>query len=327
MNNPESIPYEAYEPVDEAIDRAAALEVAKQAAYDAMDQDTFALADKLVAEGNTPEQVEEAFMEAAYPGELIGARNRVSVTQEFVWCNSKGKMHNITVVVGVVLHRGRLEWPVLESATGILRRALAGIDEWARKELGLEQDKSLFDGTVISAGRAIPKADYFASKDTIEKEYARCTNCAPGDPTASGFADVCLINECPECGNEKGWECDGKGNLSRVKTSERTEDELPIPDSPEWKPDYSITPRRVVCAANRYRKTGRIICGARHWDKVMRAQKLPDETWSGWDQGFIDQFGDFMTREEAYEVAINQFQFIRRCGPEGGRSLYSEHIY
>jgi hypothetical protein len=38
----------------------------------------------------------------------------------------------------------------------------------------------------------------------------------------------------------------------------------------KWKPDYSVTPRRVVCAA--MLKEGRIITGARHFDEIMRRQ-------------------------------------------------------
>lgn len=94
----------------------------------------------------------------------------------------------------------------------------------------------------------------------------------------------------------------------------------------EWKPDYTKTPRRVVCAANRHKLSGRIICGARHWDKIMRGH-LDKFTKPGeFDQGFIDQFGDWMTREEAWIVAVNQNQVRRRCGGDGER-LFSENLY
>ena len=92
-----------------------------------------------------------------------------------------------------------------------------------------------------------------------------------------------------------------------------------------WKPDYSVTPRRVVCAANRHEHTGLIICGARHWDKIMRAQN-PYATPANFEQGFIDQFGDWMTREEAWQVAMDQGQIRRRCGGDDGR-LFSENLY
>lgn len=95
----------------------------------------------------------------------------------------------------------------------------------------------------------------------------------------------------------------------------------------EWRPDYEVTPRRVVCAANRRESDGWMVCGARHWDKVMRSQLDGKKSeHDHWDQGFIDQFGDWMTREEAWVVAVDQNQIRRRCGGDG-ELLYSENLY
>lgn len=94
----------------------------------------------------------------------------------------------------------------------------------------------------------------------------------------------------------------------------------------EWKPDYNLTPRWVVCAA--LKKEDRIIAGARHYDKVMRRQIESSEGrrfWLGCEQGFIDQFGDFLTREEAYEIAEKNNQISRTVSSKG--ILYSENIY
>lgn len=97
-------------------------------------------------------------------------------------------------------------------------------------------------------------------------------------------------------------------------------------DGSEWKPDYSVTPRRVVCAANRHKTKGIIICGARHWDKLMRGQvNAMGEKPIGWDQGFVDQFGDWMDREEAWKVATDQNQITREVSSPG--TLYSENLY
>src|ERR1700685_4030812 len=77
--------------------------------------------------------------------------------------------------------------------------------------------------------------------------------------------------------------------------------------------------RYVVCAANR-NKYGHIICGARHFDRIMHTtmqmldqyreesnttgQPDVDEfLWKTSEQGFIDQHGVFLTREEAWVVA------------------------
>lgn len=93
-------------------------------------------------------------------------------------------------------------------------------------------------------------------------------------------------------------------------------------------------PRVVVCAANRSKFTGKIICGARHWDSLMRGQvnfhragqtRMPRE-WVGAEQGFVDQFGNFMTREEAWKVAedANQIKYSRNYSKG---TLYSEDLY
>ena len=84
--------------------------------------------------------------------------------------------------------------------------------------------------------------------------------------------------------------------------------------------------RRVVCAAVRD-SDGRIVIGPRHFDKTMTDTiNLLDEWSRPWEQGFIDQHGEFMTREEAHKVATEAGQIIRRCGGDDGR-LFSENLY
>jgi hypothetical protein len=93
--------------------------------------------------------------------------------------------------------------------------------------------------------------------------------------------------------------------------------------------------RRVVCAANR-NPFGRIVLGARHYDEQMHKQIKQmkdhgDETWykAKIEQGFIDQFGKFMTRTEAWKVALAAGQIIYRCGGDtiDGGTLFSENLY
>lgn len=92
------------------------------------------------------------------------------------------------------------------------------------------------------------------------------------------------------------------------------------------------TQRRVVCAAERHEPTFTIFCGARHGDativRQILAAQFPIEQMLDryWDHGFIDQFGVFMTREEALTVAIAAGQRIYRCGGDETR-LYSENLY
>ena len=93
---------------------------------------------------------------------------------------------------------------------------------------------------------------------------------------------------------------------------------------------------RIVCAANRL-NDGRIVVGARHWDDHMHRQ-LNDHMRStgkvseiilirGEEQGFIDQFGEFYTRVEAWAIAEREGQIIWRGPGCDGPDLYSENLY
>ena len=85
--------------------------------------------------------------------------------------------------------------------------------------------------------------------------------------------------------------------------------------------------RRVVCAAVRAR-CGRLICSPRHFDAIAQVavEALWASDWAQAEQGFVDQCGTFMTREEAWPVAEAAGQIVRRVGGDGNR-LYSENLY
>lgn len=86
--------------------------------------------------------------------------------------------------------------------------------------------------------------------------------------------------------------------------------------------------QRVVCAALKD-ESGRIVTGARHFDAVMMEQirRGPNpDAWRAADQGFIDQRGAFLTREEARKIAEQQGQILEECGGNG-IDLYSENLY
>jgi len=107
-----------------------------------------------------------------------------------------------------------------------------------------------------------------------------------------------------------------------------------------WKDNGIEKPKQVVvCAA--CRRGDIIIAGARHFDKVMLSQiKAIDAPYNDapynflggkavWEQGFIDQFGDFLTREEAMIVAVDGGQKVdieRGCGGLKD-TLFSEGLY
>ncbi|MNE36370.1 hypothetical protein D3C80_1301780 [compost metagenome] len=97
-----------------------------------------------------------------------------------------------------------------------------------------------------------------------------------------------------------------------------------------------IPGRFVVCAAVKYGDV--IIAGARHFDRVMHSQldrmnedKLIEADALGeYVEGFIDQFGVFMDRSEAYKVALAGGQLNTRrlkSGNQGSTELFSEDIY
>lgn len=68
--------------------------------------------------------------------------------------------------------------------------------------------------------------------------------------------------------------------------------------------------QRIVCAACRW-PDGHVILGIRHFSPDMRLSAA----LQGYDvaecreQGFVDQFGTYLTREEAFKIAMQQGQF------------------
>lgn len=89
--------------------------------------------------------------------------------------------------------------------------------------------------------------------------------------------------------------------------------------------------RRVVCAAIRA-ADGSLLLGIRHYDDSMvgqmrsRCDGLKFQQRSGDDQGFVDQHGVYMTREEAMQVAAAAGQLISD-NIRSFSKLYSEDIY
>lgn len=97
----------------------------------------------------------------------------------------------------------------------------------------------------------------------------------------------------------------------------------------------------IVCAANRFKLEEDsgfdldyvVLVGPRHWDETMHHQydnldiTLEENIdRSTEEQGFIDQFGKFYNRKEAYLIAENQGQIKHKVGGPRG-TLFSEHLY
>lgn len=85
----------------------------------------------------------------------------------------------------------------------------------------------------------------------------------------------------------------------------------------------------IVCAAI---KNGElVIAGARHFDKIMHGQlsvvALVFDV-KKWEQGFIDQWGNFYNRQEAMSIVKESGQpFNAERNGGNGKDLYSEGLY
>jgi hypothetical protein len=102
----------------------------------------------------------------------------------------------------------------------------------------------------------------------------------------------------------------------------------------EW--EHKTRKPWIVCAACKYGDF--IACGPRHFDDTMRPQVeayikangLEDsaETWGAFDQGFVDQYGDYHSREDAIRIVIENGQPFDQERNGGGRKwLFSEGLY
>jgi hypothetical protein len=94
--------------------------------------------------------------------------------------------------------------------------------------------------------------------------------------------------------------------------------------------------RWVVCAAIKNKVNGRIICGPRHFDQTMRNTIENEKDFAGWPtcnwksavQGFIDQGGVFMTRNEAHELLkVNGQPIHNPLSTKPNAIVFSEDLY
>lgn len=79
---------------------------------------------------------------------------------------------------------------------------------------------------------------------------------------------------------------------------------------------------------------GVVLCGARHSDIFRQLESLgfgPKDGYEEMEQGFVDSYGNFLTREEAYEhaKACGQLclRIIRERSENGNRRLLSEDLW
>jgi len=91
----------------------------------------------------------------------------------------------------------------------------------------------------------------------------------------------------------------------------------------------STLPQRIVCAAVRYPGYP-VILGVRHFDEItteqIKAMKIPTHLYGTEIQGFVDNFGQFLSREEAYPIAVAQQQIYRQS-TYPTNELFTEMLY
>lgn len=89
--------------------------------------------------------------------------------------------------------------------------------------------------------------------------------------------------------------------------------------------DGKLLKRQVVCAANKY--DGIIVLGVRHFCPLMcnTLDKMGMKGSEPHEQGFVDQWGNFMDRKEALVVLKTNGRFCRDM--EFTDELYSENLY
>lgn len=105
-----------------------------------------------------------------------------------------------------------------------------------------------------------------------------------------------------------------------------------------WKQEgIDPIPQYIVCAACKSGDT--IIAGARHFDDIMYSQiqaifgdnYIENEQAKIFirlaEEGFIDQFGTFLTRKEAMNIATKNGQQINFERNRSRKKLYSEGLY
>ena len=106
-------------------------------------------------------------------------------------------------------------------------------------------------------------------------------------------------------------------------------------------PEFKRGDQFVVCSAvkmrnNKTHETALLI-GPRHWDPTMHEQRKrllglfwEEDSSAGLmtSQGFIDQRGNYLTREEACKIARRNGQIVE-TGPgyEAEDRLFSENLY
>lgn len=88
---------------------------------------------------------------------------------------------------------------------------------------------------------------------------------------------------------------------------------------------FGPQPERIVSAA--IQKDDHIIMGVRHFDRIMQDQlEVSGSDRKGWQQGFVTNKLRFVTREEAWIIAVANNQLCWGTDRPPGK-LFSEDLY
>lgn len=99
----------------------------------------------------------------------------------------------------------------------------------------------------------------------------------------------------------------------------------------DWQPPEGAQVH-IVCAGCRLGSL--ILAGARHFDPTMQSQMrhsdaiVSEAKKSAWDQGFIDQWGQFWSCKEAMDIVkANGQPFDKKRNGDQDDELFSEGLY
>ena len=101
-----------------------------------------------------------------------------------------------------------------------------------------------------------------------------------------------------------------------------------------WQDNGIEKPQQIVVCAALQNHAGEIVCGARHYDKIMQIGIKARTTLftnsfraENTTQGFINQFGEFLTRREAMAAVKASGQPFDIKRNQGDVFLTSEGLY
>lgn len=145
------------------------------------------------------------------------------------------------------------------------------------------------------------------------------------DPDITG--DMVLVRLSGLCALVEALQPGARDNVLQNSMAQGGAFEVAVKAVGVTPPSSARSPQRIVCAAVRC-PGGVTLVGPRHYDSVMQEQFRREGLRCSEDkceQGFLDQFGDFLNRREALAVALVAGQVREKTSPKD--LLFSEDLY